>query len=60
MRKLFEAGRDLQVGKQCIKNMHTPIEEFQRRTAAEAKETHNQTPTKAKRLLLAELANMIE
>ncbi|MGB0073275.1 MAG: hypothetical protein WBP71_10045 [Terracidiphilus sp.] len=47
MRKLFEAGRDLQVVKQCIKNMHTPIEEFQRRAAAEAKETDNQTPTKA-------------
>jgi hypothetical protein len=31
MRKLFEAGRDKHTVQQCIINMHTPIEEWQKR-----------------------------
>jgi hypothetical protein len=31
MRKLFEAGRDKHTVRQCIINMHTPFEEWQKR-----------------------------
>ena len=41
MRKLFEAGRDKHTVRECIINMHTPIEEWQQRVLQEASGSSN-------------------